>query len=172
MKKLLTMCAVLCSACVLQAEADYYAMVSLWSPGQIPTSTSVRIDGVRLGVFYGDCARLNGLDVVVGGARVRERFNGLQVAGVFSRTVNVAGAQIGFANFVENEFYGAQFGAWNHSQHGYGAQFGVVNTAAYFAGFQLGVFNWADDLDGLQLGLVNVVADQTACVLPVLNIGW
>jgi hypothetical protein len=147
-------------------------MVSLWAPGQLPLSTATRIDGVRLGLFYGDCARLNGLDAMVCAGRVRERVNGLQVAGVFSRAVNAAGVQIACANFVENEFYGAQFGVWNHAQHGYGAQFGVVNTAAYFAGFQLGVFNWADDLDGLQLGLVNVVADQAVPALPLLNVGW
>ena len=172
MKKLLMMGAALCSACVLQAETDYFAMLSIWAPGQMPMSVSTRIDGIRLTAFYGDCARLNGLDVAAGACRVRERFNGLQAAGVFTRAVNAAGAQIACANFVENEFYGAQFGLWNHAQHGYGAQFGVVNTAAYFAGVQVGVFNWADDLDGLQLGLVNVVPSQMLSVLPILNVGW
>ena len=172
MKKLLMAFAVFCSASVLHAEADYYAMASLWAPGQIPMSSSSVIYGVRGTVFYGDCSRLNGLDLAIGANRARESFNGLAIAGVFNRANNAAGVQLGFANMVENEFSGLQAGVWNHAGHGYGVQLGGVNTAGYFAGLQLGIFNWADDLDGLQLGLVNVIADQSLYVLPFLNIGF
>ncbi len=172
MKKLLMAFAVLCSASVLHAESDYYAMVCAWAPGQIPMTSSVQLNGVRLTLVYGDCLRLNGLDLAVGANRTRERFNGLGVAPVFNRANSAAGVQLGSANVVENELSGLQVGAWNHSGHGYGAQLGIVNTAGYFAGLQLGLFNWADDLDGLQLGLVNVIADQKVCVFPFLNIGF
>ena len=172
MKKLLMACAIICSVSVLRAEPDYYAMASLWAPGQIPMAASSVIWGVRGTLFYGDCTRLNGLDLAIGANRTRESFNGLAIAGIFNRANNATGAQLGFANVVENEFSGLQAGAWNHTGHGYGAQLGVVNTAGYFAGFQCGLFNWADELDGLQLGLINVISDQSYYVLPILNIGW
>jgi len=173
MKKLLMAFAILCSVSVLRAESDYYAMASAWAPGQIPMASSSVIYGVRVTLFYGDCNRLNGLDLALLGAnRTRERFNGFAFAPIFNRATNAAGFDLGFANVVENEFAGLQVGAWNHAGHGYGAQLGIVNTAGYFAGFQGGLFNWADDLDGLQLGLVNVIADQTVCVFPFLNIGF
>ena len=172
MKKLLMAFAVLCSVSALHAEPDYYAAVCAWAPGQAPMASSSVIWGVRGTLFYGDCTRLSGLDLAIGANRTREQFYGLSVAGVLELANNAAGAQLGFANVVENEFAGLQVGAWNHVGHGYGTQWGIVNTAGYFAGFQLGLFNWADDLDGLQLGLVNVVADQTPCVLPFLNIGF
>ena len=173
MKKLLMAFAVLCSVSVLHAEPDYYAAACAWAPGQVPMASSSVIYGVRGTLFYGDCSRLNGLDLAILGAnRTRESFNGLAIATIFNRANNAAGVQLGFANVVENEFAGLQAGVWNHAGHGYGAQLGGVNTAGYFAGLQLGLFNWADDLDGLQLGLVNVIADQKVCVLPFLNIGF
>ena len=171
MKKLLMAFAVLCSVSVLHAEPDYYAMASLWAPGQLPMASSSVIWGVRGALFYGDCSRLNGLDLAIGANRTRESFNGLAIAGVFNRANNAAGAQLGFANVVENEFAGLQVGAWNHTSHGYGTQWGIVNTAGYFAGLQLGLLNWADDLDGLQIGLVNVI-EQPLSVFPILNIGF
>ena len=187
MKKLLMAFAIVCSVSVLRAEADYYATVCAWVPGQIPMSSSSQINGLRVTLFYGDCLRLNGLDLAILGAnRVREGLKGVSVASVFERANTAAGLQLGFVNMVENEFAGVQFGMWDHAGHGYGTQWSVVNTAGYFGGLQLGLincadqydglqlglFNWADDLDGLQLGLINVVADQTLCVLPFLNIGW
>ena len=173
MKKLLMAFAVLCSVSVLHAEPDYYAAACAWAPGQIPMASSSVIYGLRGTLFYGDCSRLNGLDLAFLGAnRTRESFNGLAIATVFNRANNAAGVQLGFANVVENEFAGLQAGAWNHTGHGYGTQWGLVNTAGYFAGLQLGLFNWADDLDGLQLGLINVIADQPLYVFPFLNIGF
>ncbi len=172
MKKLLMAIAILCSVPALCAEPDYYATLCAWSPGQIPMASSSVIWGVRGTLFYGDLARLNGLDLAIGANRTRERFNGLAIAGVFNRANSAAGWQIGFANVVETGFSGFQLGAWNHAGAGYGTQWGVVNTAGYFAGLQLGLLNWAGDLDGLQLGLVNVIEDQTLCVFPFLNIGF
>ena len=172
MKKLSMAFAILCSVTALHAEPDYYAALCAWAPGQIPMSSASVVSGLRVTLFYGDCTQLNGLDLAIGANRVREQSHGLSIAGLFNRVNSAAGVQLGFANVAENEFSGVQLGAWNHTGHGYGTQWGIVNTAGYFAGLQLGLFNWADDLDGLQLGLVNVVADQTVCVLPILNIGW
>ena len=172
MKKLLMAFAVFCSVSALHAEPDYYAAVCAWAPGQVPMASSSVIWGVCGTLFYGDHTRLDGLDLAIGANRTRERFNGLAIAFVFNRANSANGVQCGFADVVENEFAGLQLGAWNHASHGYGTQWGIVNTAGYFAGLQLGIFNWADDLDGVQIGLANVIADQSPCVLPILNIGW
>ena len=172
MKKLLMAFAILCSVSALRAEPDYYAAACIWAPGQVPMASSSVIWGVRGTLFYGDHTRLYGLDLAIGANRTRERFNGLAVAGIFNRANSAAGVQAGFANVIENEFFGFQLGAWNHASNGYGSQWGIVNTAGYFAGFQFGLFNWADDLDGLQLGLINVIDDQAPSVLPFLNIGF
>ena len=172
MKKLLMAFAVFCSVSALHAEPDYYAAVCAWATGQVPRASSAVIWGVRGTLFYGDHTRLDGLDLAIGANRTRERFNGLAIAFVFNRANSANGVQCGFADVVENEFAGLQLGAWNHASHGYGTQWGIVNTAGYFAGLQLGIFNWADDLDGVQIGLANVIADQSPCVLPILNIGW
>ena len=172
MKKLLMAFAVLCSVSALHAEPDFYSALCAWAPGQLPSSSSSVIWGIRGTLFYGDHLRMEGLDLAIGANRTRERFDGLGIAFVYNYANSLAGMELGFANVVERESYGAQLGAWNHAGNGYGLQCGVVNTAGYFAGLQCGLFNWADDLDGLQLGLVNVVADQTLCVLPFLNIGF
>ena len=173
MKKLLMAIAVICSVSALHAvEPDYYAALCAWAPGQLPSSSSSEIWGIRTTLFYGDCSRMKGLDLAIGANRTRERFNGLGIACVYNYANSLAGVQLGFANVVDREAYGLQLGAWNHANAGYGVQGGVVNTADYCAGFQFGLFNWANNLDGLQLGLVNVIADQTVCVFPILNIGF
>ena len=173
MKKLLMAFAVLCTVSALHAvEPDYYAALCAWAPGQIPSSSSAEIWGLRGTLFYGDCSRMKGLDLAIGANRTRERFNGLGIACVYNYANSLAGVQLGFANVVDREASGLQLGAWNHANAGYGVQGGIVNTADYFAGLQVGLFNWANNLDGLQLGLVNVIADQTVCVFPFLNIGF
>ncbi len=171
MKKLMMLLAVITSFCAFGAEPDYYVQISAWAPGQIPTSPNSDIMGVRGSLVYGDCQRLNGLDVGISG-RVRERVNGAQLTAIMNLVSSAAGFQLSFANYAENEFQGLQLGAWNHASFGAGCQLGVVNTAGRFAGLQAGLFNWADDLDGLQIGLVNVVADQRFYVLPIINVGF
>ena len=172
MKKLVMAFAILCSASALYAEPDYYAALCAWAPGQVPSSSSSVIWGFRGTLFYGDCMRMNGLDLAIGANRTRERFDGLGIALVYNYANSLAGLELGFANVVERESYGLQVGAWNYSADVYGAQCGIVNLADYCAGLQVGLFNWADDLDGLQLGLVNVIANQSFFVLPILNIGF
>ena len=172
MKKLLMAFAVLCSVSALHAEPDFYSALCAWAPGQLPSSSSSVIWGIRGTLFYGDHLRMEGLDLAIGANRTRERFDGLGIAFVYNYANSLAGMELGFANVVEREAYGVQFGAWNHAGEGYGEQRGIVNTAGYCAGLQDGFFNWSDDLDGLQLGFINVIADQTVCVFPFLNIGF
>ena len=172
MKKLVMAFAILCSVSAFCAEPDYYAALCAWAPGQVPSSSSSVIWGVRGTLFYGDCMRMNGLDLAIGANRTRERFDGLGVAFVYNYANSLAGLELGFANVVERESYGLQLGAWNYAGEVYGAQGGIVNVADYCAGLQVGLFNWADNLDGLQLGLINVIADQPVYVLPLLNIGF
>lgn len=172
MKKLLMALAIACSASAFCAGPDYYVALCAWAPGQIPSASNPILCGFRGTLVYGDCLRMDGLDLAIGVNRTRERFNGLAIALCYNSANNFAGMQLGTANLVDREAFGVQLGAWNDVDEGYGMQCGIVNTANYYAGFQCGLFNWANDLDGLQLGLVNVIADQPVCVLPFLNIGF
>ena len=152
MKKLLMAFAVLCSVSALHAEPDYYSALCAWAPGQLPSSSSSVIWGIRGTLFYGDHLRMEGLDLAIGANRTRERFDGLGIAFVYNYANSLAGMELGFANVVERESYGVQFGAWNHAGEGYGEQRGIVNTAGYCAGLQDGFINWSDELAGVQLG--------------------
>ena len=169
MKKLLSILVVSIVALIAQANTGY-VMVALHSPGELP-SPEFNINGVRLSAIYGDCPRLNVLDVSLSGV-IRERINGFQIGVLFSLDNDLNGLGIGCVNYAGGEFAGCQVGLWNHAASGAGAQFGIVNTAGYFAGFQCGLFNWADSFDGLQIGLSNAVADQPCLWLPILNVGW
>ena len=151
MKKLLMAFAILCSVSAMSAEPDYYAALCAWAPGQLPSSSSSVIWGIRGTLFYGDHLRMEGLDLAIGANRTRERFDGLGIAFVYNYANSLAGMELGFANVVERESYGVQFGAWNHAGEGYGEQRGIVNTAGYCAGLQNGFFNWSDDLAGVGL---------------------
>ena len=152
MKKLLMAFAILCSVSAMSAEPDYYAALCAWAPGQLPSSSSSVIWGIRGTLFYGDHLRMEGLDLAIGANRTRERFDGLGIAFVYNYANSLAGMELGFANVVERESYGVQFGAWNHAGEGYGEQRGIVNTAGYCAGLQDGLINWSDELAGVQLG--------------------
>ena len=152
MKKLMMAFAVLCSVSALHAEPDFYTALCAWAPGQLPSSSSSVIWGIRGTLFYGDHLRMEGLDLAIGANRTRERFDGLGIALVYNYANSLAGMEVGFANVVEREAYGVQFGAWNHAGEGYGEQRGIVNTAGYCAGLQDGFINWSDGLAGVQLG--------------------
>ena len=78
MKKLFAVMSILCATYALQASTDYYVMLSVFSPGQIPVAKS-SIDGVHLHLIYGDVQNLNGFDFGLGCGRVREHMNGLQI---------------------------------------------------------------------------------------------
>ena len=171
MKKLLMFLVISAAAFAAQAGNDGYVMVSMISPGELPTPET-NINGLRLSVIYGDCPRLNGLDLGMTGT-IRERINGAQFGLLFSlNNGDMNGFGLGCVNYAAVEFAGCQIGLWNHASSGAGAQFGIVNTASNFAGFQCGLFNWTDNLDGCQLGLSNYVGDQQCAWLPFLNVGW
>ena len=160
MKKLLMAFAIFCSVSALHAEPDYYSALCAWAPGQIPSSSSSVIWGIRGTLFYGDHLRMEGLDLAIGANRTRERFDGLGIALVYNYANSLAGMELGFANVVERESYGVQLGAWNHAGVGYGEQRGIVNTAGYCAGLQDGLFNWSDDLAGAQYGVINIAYNE------------
>lgn len=155
MKKLFAVMSVLCATYALQASTDYYVMFSVFSPGQIPVAKS-SIDGVCLNLFYGEVQNINGLSLGIGGSRVREHMNGLQLNGGNVVGSAVAGAQLGFVNLVESDMVGFQCSMWNDvSAYGDGFQLGVCNTAGDLSGFQLGVVNITDNMTGCQIGIFN-----------------
>ena len=149
MKKILIAAVIALAAVSLRAEADGYIMLSVCSPGELPGPSSI-IHGGRLSLIYGECRELYGLDIGVSGY-VHERMDGMQVGLVFNYVDSASGAQFGFANVVDHEFYGLQDGAWNHAGFVAGVQRGVVNTAGYVDGSQFSsVINWAGELYGYQ----------------------
>ena len=170
MKKLITALSILCASFALQAAySDYYVMLSVCSPGQIPIAKS-SIDGVRLHLIYGDVQNLNGFDFGIGCGRVREHMNGLQIGGGNVVGTDLAGAQIGFVNLVDSDMSGFQLSLWNDARaNGDGFQLGVCNTAGSFAGLQLGLVNWADEMAGVQIGLLNFIDDERLFVFPFVN---
>ena len=171
MKKLITALSILCASFALQAAySDYYVMLSVCAPGQIPIAKS-SIDGVRLHLIYGDVQNLNGFDFGIGCGRVREHMNGLQIGGGNVVGTDVAGAQPGFVNPAAGDMAGFQFSLWNDVRaNGAGFQLGVCNTAGDFAGLQLGIVNWADAMTGVQIGLLNFIDDERFLfVFPFVN---
>lgn len=172
MKKLLMALAMFCATFALQAEVDGYAMLSVFSPGQLPVPVT-SIYGVRFNLIYGECQNLNGLDLGIVG-RVREHANGLQICGGNVIGTDVSGAQLGLVNLVESDFAGFQLALWNDvGGHASGFQCGLWNEiGAHGAGFQLGLVNRAKSLSGLQIGLLNFIDDQRFYLLPLINVGW
>ena len=171
MKKLLTALTILCASLALQAAySDYYIMLSVCAPGQIPIAKS-SVDGVRLHLIYGDVQNLNGFDFGLGCGRVREHMNGLQIGGGNVVGTDVAGMQLGFVNLVDSDMAGFQCSLWNDARaHGGGFQLGVCNTAGDFDGLQLGLVNWADTMTGIQIGLLNFIDDDRFLyVFPFVN---
>jgi len=170
MKKLLTVLTVLCASLALQAAySDYYIMLSVCAPGQIPIAKS-SVDGVRLHLIYGDVQNLNGLDLGLGCGRVREHMNGLQIGGGNVVGTDVAGMQLGLVNLVDSDMAGFQCSLWNDVRaNGAGFQLGACNTAGHFGGLQLGLVNWADSMTGLQIGLLNFIDDESLFVFPFVN---
>ncbi len=170
MKKLITALSILCASFALQADySDYYIMLSVCAPGQIPIAKS-SIDGVRLHLIYGDVQNLNGLDLGIGCGRVRENMNGLQIAGGNVVGTDMAGAQLGFVNLVDSDMAGFQCSLWNDVRaNGDGFQLGICNTAGDFDGLQLSLVNVADAFGGLQLGLVNWTGTMTGVQIGLLN---
>ena len=143
MKKILFVFAVALAAVSLRADADGYFMLSVFSPGQLPTPSS-SIYGGRLSLVYGECHELCGLDLGLSGY-VRERMCGVQLEAVWNGVgTDMDGLQLGLLNTVEGDL----------------------------SGLQLGLVNVADRLYGCQIGLVNIVQDRDWTFWPFINIGW
>ncbi len=143
MKKILIAAAIALAAFSLRADADGYFMLSVCSPGQLPAPSS-SICGGRLSLIYGECHELFGLDLGVTGYN-RERMYGVQLNAIWNGVgTDMAGLQLGIANYSEGDA----------------------------AGLQLGLINVADHLYGCQIGLLNFVTDRDWTFWPFINIGW
>lgn len=174
MKKLMMALMMLVAAGAAKADWQcYYAMLSVFSPGQIPVATS-SINGVRANAIYGECQNINGLDLGVVG-RVRERAAGLQVNAWSAVGTDAMGAQLGLVNTVEGEFAGFQAALWNDvAGNAAGFQLGACNTATAISGLQLGLVNYAAGLDGVQVGLLNLIGEYDGWrgCLPLVNFSF
>ena len=99
MKKVLFAVAVVLAAVSLRADADGYFMLSVFSPGQLPTPSS-SIYGGRLSLIYGECHELYGVDLGLCGY-VRERMCGAQLDALWNGVgTDMAGCQLGLVNMI------------------------------------------------------------------------
>ena len=176
MKKFFAIALLSVSAFAARADMTAYFMMSILSPGQLP-SPACDVYGMRLSAIYGECHSLNGFDLGLYGA-TREYVNGLQLGGVHVVLSDVNGAQLGLFNWVENELAGFQLGVLaNTADDVAGLQLGCVNTCkAFAAGAQIGALNFAGnlmvgdgDVRGLQLGAGNVGTEVSGCQIGLVN---
>lgn len=143
--------------------------------------------GLILG--YGDVAALQGLQLGLGVARVRERtegvqatalgnvaggdFEGIQASSVFNYsggpTQGVQATSV--ANIAGSTFVGVQAsGAFNLSAGLEGVQAaGGLNLAEAVSGVQAAPLNFAKELSGIQLGVVNIGGRVHGLQLGVIN---
>ncbi len=176
MKKLIAIALLTITAAAARADMTAYFMLSIFSPGQLP-SPACDVYGGRISLLYGECHALNGFDLSLYGA-TREYVNGLQLGGVNVVLSDVNGCELGLFNWVENEFTGFQFGALaNVADDIAGLQLGCVNYYSAFGdGAQIGLLNFGGDLkigdgelNGLQLGIGNAATDVHGCQIGIVN---
>ena len=176
MKKLLAIALIAITAAAARADMTAYFMLSVFSPGQLP-SPACDIHGGRISLLYGECHSLNGLDLGLYGT-TREYVNGLQLNGVSVVLSDMNGAELGLFNWVDNDFAGFQCGVLANVADGMsGLQLGIVNSHnAFCDGVQLGLLNFGGDtkvgdgeLNGLQLGLGNSATQVNGCQIGLVN---
>ena len=167
MKKLLVLASVVLAFAAVHAELTGYLMLSLFSPGQLP-SAGTSINGGKLNVIYGESRNLSGIDLGIASYN-REHVNGLSV-NLFNGSTDMAGFQAGAINNVESDAYGVQFGAiYNYGCRMTGVQIGLVNGSRRMTGLQLGAVNFTERLAGVQIGVANFVFDDSIRFLPFVN---
>ncbi len=127
-------------------------MLSFFNPAQVPAE-NYDVGGLRLGVLYGKCRNLTGLDVGCVN----------QAAG------NETGLAVGLVNYVEKDFTGLQIGAVNIAYRVHALQIGLFNGADDVAGIQIGLINNTRIMRGFQVGLINVIQNNDLSFMPVFN---
>ncbi len=135
----------------------------------IPPFTSNRrhagegiINHFGMTLLYDDPDVLTGLQIAVAGNGVRERADGIQIAGIFNQATYLRGLQLSLLFRYADVFYGAQLGLGPNVviEHGYGVQLGPINWARRIDGSQLGLLNMAGEVRGVQVGLVNATSGR------------
>jgi hypothetical protein len=111
-----------------------------------------------LGLLYSRTDYLSGVSISPI-SDIRENMYGLQLSFVNFVDGELAGVQLGSANFANN-VWGIQLGFSNVSSDVNGAQGALVNIADNINGAQVGMANIADDINGAQVGIANI-ADNT-----------
>jgi len=127
-------------------------MLSFFNPAQFPAE-DYDVAGLRLGVFYGKCRNLTGLDVGF----------------VNHATGHETGLAVGFVNYVEKNFTGLQVGVANTADKTMALQVGLYNGADDVSGIQIGIINNTRIMRGFQVGVINVIQNNDIPFLPIFN---
>jgi hypothetical protein len=169
MRSLLT-CLLLGSALGAPAwAASVPISLFLFSPVQT-SQPGDSVEGIRLGLFYGQNASLTGVD---GGLvnRLDGSLTGVQWSVWGMVHGDMTGAQFNYLGAqAKGHALGLQTAFYNEAGSLTGIQVGLVNLSGRTEGLQIGVFNMADSMKGLQIGLVNAIRSGGAFpVFPIVN---
>lgn len=126
----------------------------------------------NLALIYDEPAALDGLQLSLGGALVRDRVRGVQLAPVFAVTNEFMGLQLALVSYAETSGAGLALAGVSAIVDGHlrGLALAPVTWARRLSGVQIGAVNTAATIDGVQLGVINVVTQHVRGVsLGLIN---
>jgi Caspase domain len=126
----------------------------------------------NLALIYDEPAALDGLQLSLGGALVRDRVRGVQLAPVFAATRAFFGLQLALVSYAETGGSGLGIGGVSAIVDGHmrGLLVAPMTWARRLSGVSLGAVNTAATVEGLQIGVINVVTKSVRGVsIGVIN---
>lgn len=155
-----------------EAHSTTPLQIGIADPIQYPRSNCI-VEGLRLNMFYGASFAVYGVDLgLVGVCRDKMTGAALQAANWVDN--DFCGAQAGLLfNVVNGDTTGVQFGLLLNNDRGsvWGVQAASLNVAGSLFGVQGGFINWDKSLSqGFQLGLVNIDLNEfDGCSASLVN---
>ncbi len=137
------------------------ALVYKLSTNRLSKSPDV-LNHCNLALVYDEPAALDGLQLSLGGALVRDHARGVQLAPVFAAARAFSGLQLALVSYSSTEATGFAFGAVAAlaDGHAHGLLAAPVTWARRLSGVQLGAVNTAATIEGVQIGALNVVTTR------------
>lgn len=136
--------------------------ISFYAPVQIYTNDT-EIDGLRLGLLYSKNDSVKGLDLGLFNRSIE--LKGLEIGGINQIEGKYAGFQLGIINLIEDNFYGVQIGIAQFNQKSlYGFGFApIAITKQDVNGMQVGILaNYGKKVLFPQLSLGVNMAESTS----------
>jgi hypothetical protein len=133
------------------------ALVYKLSTNRLSASSDV-LNYFNLALVYDQPSALDGIQLSLGAAMVRDRVRGLQIAPVFAASPELSGVQLSLVSFSETEAAGLALGGISAIADGHmrGLLVAPVTWARRLSGVQLGALNVAATIEGVAIGAVNI----------------